>query len=97
MWFRVALALGAVGLVVGSLAGCGASDSDCQGDPGKVTEKDYDATSKTNTTADYELTILRADGKSTYEKDVSSTAYDDWYKVGSKFPSSKHCEDGKAK
>lgn len=98
-WRRAVIALAAVGLVVGSLAGCGASDSDCQGDKGKVTAKDSDSTynkSTKTTTWDYELTILKEDG-STYEKDVSSTAYD-WYKVGGKFPHPTKCTaDGKAK
>jgi hypothetical protein len=104
-WRRTALTLAAVGMAAGSLVGCGASDSDCQGDPGKVTAKDTDTDSKTtgtgknrhtSTTTEYELTVLRADG-STYEKSVSSSAYDDWYKVGSRFPSTAHCADGKAK
>jgi len=91
-------------LVVLTLSGCGADDSDCQGDPGTVSarEKDSDTTSTgtgknktTTTTTDYELTITREDGTS-YEKEVSSTAYD-WYKTGSQFPSVKHCTDGKVK
>ncbi len=94
--------LAAVALALGA-TGCGASDDDCQGGAGKVTAKDYDpsyttgrGTHKVHHSADYELTILKADG-TTYEKDVSSTAYDDWYKVGSAFPSVKHCKDGKVK
>lgn len=83
-----------VALIFGA-TGCGADDSDCQGDPGKITAKEYDKATKTDSTADYELTIQKADG-TTYEKEVTSKAYDDWYKVGSKFPSSKHCKDGKA-
>ena len=90
---RLALALGTIGLVVGSLAGCGGTDSDCQGDPGVVTDKDWDSNGKR--ADDYDITVLRADG-STYEKDVTSTGYD-WYKRGSKFPSAKHCANGKAK
>lgn len=92
-WFRLCLALAAITLTVGSLAGCGASDSDCQGDKGRVTAKDYDpsyttgrGSNKVTHSADYDLTILRADG----------TTYDNWYKVGSTFPHPSKCEDGKA-
>ena len=99
---RGLMAAAAFALILASVAGCGASDSDCKGDPGKVTEKDYDPSyttgkgaSKTHHSADYDVTILRANG-TTYEKDVSSTAYD-WVKVGSKWPSAKHCKDGKVK
>lgn len=88
-------------LIFGATA-CGASDSDCQGDPGRVSAKDYDAAYTTGSkahkvhhNAEYELTIVRADG-TTYEKDVTSTAYNEWYKVDSKFPSVKNCKDGKA-
>lgn len=99
-WRRAALVLAAVGLAVGSMTGCGASDGDCQGDKGKVSAKEQDTettgTGKNKTTTyEYELTILREDG-TTYEKDVSSTAYD-WYKRGSTFPHPSKCEDGKVK
>lgn len=81
--------------VVFAATGCGASDSDCKGDPGKVIEKDYDAWTKT-TSADWDVTVLREDD-TTYEKDLSSTAYD-WYKVGGKFPHPTKCTaDGKVK
>lgn len=102
---RVLAILTGAALILGALSGCGASDSDCQGDPGKVVEKDYDKAGK-HSSADYDLTIQRsnpedirkADGRTEYEKDVTSTAFNDWYKNGSKFPSSKHCNsDGTAK
>jgi hypothetical protein len=101
---RTTTALAAVAATVAlMLTGCGADDSDCQGDPGKVSAKDYDAayttgkgTHKTHHSAEYELTIIKADG-TTYEKDVSSEAYDNWYKVGSKFPHPTKCSDGKVK
>lgn len=90
-----------VALIFGTAA-CGADDSDCQGDPGKVTDRDTDTdrtttgtgkNKSTTTTTTYEITILKADG-TTYEKDVSSSAYD-WYVRGAKFPHPKHCTDGK--
>lgn len=75
--------------------GCGASDDDCKGDAGTVTGKDYDPSRK-GRSADYDVTVQRPDG-STYERDVSQTAYD-WVKVGSRWPSSRHCTpDGKLK
>lgn len=100
---RLLIAVSALALIVGTVAGCGASDDDCQGDKGTVSAKDYDpayttgkGTHKTHHSAEYEITILKADG-STYEKDVSSTAYD-WYKVGGKFPHPTKCTaDGKVK
>jgi hypothetical protein len=102
---RILAVLTGTALVMATLSGCGASDDDCKGDPGTVTEREAEdhkvttgtGTKKTTTTTtEYELTITRADG-TTYEKEVSSTAYDDWYKTDSEFPSSKHCEDGKVK
>jgi len=40
---RTTTALAAVAATVAlMLTGCGADDSDCQGDPGKVSAKDYD-------------------------------------------------------
>jgi hypothetical protein len=91
----VTVVLMTAALVLGTVA-CGASDEDCKGDPGTVVEKDRDShvthtgTGKnrhTSTSYDYDLTIQRKDG-STYEKDVTSTAYG-WYKDGSHFPSKK--------
>lgn len=64
------------------LVGCGVSEQDSQGDPGVITEKDHDSNGKR--ADDWDFTIRRADGSS-YEKDVSSAAYDTCY-VGSKFP-----------
>lgn len=75
------------------LSGCGASDADCQGDPGRVVEKDWDSNGKR--ADDYDVTVERADGRR-YEKDVTSTAYD-WVSKGSRWPSVKHCKDGKVK
>lgn len=86
-------------LALALLTGCGASDSDCQGDPGRVLEKDSDPATK-HRVADYDVVIQRDNPRKgqdpTYEKDVTSTAYD-WVKKGSRWPSSKHCKDGKAK
>lgn len=62
--------------------GCGVSEEDSKGDPGVITEKDHDSNGKK--ADDYDFTVKRADG-STYEKDVSSFAFDSCY-VGSKFP-----------
>jgi hypothetical protein len=99
MIVRILAVLTGAALVMATLSGCGASDDDCKGDPGRITEKDedssYNKSSKT-TTYDYDITVLRADN-TTYEKDISETAYDDWYKVGGKFPHPTKCEDGKAK
>lgn len=88
-------------VLIFGMTGCGASDSDCQGDPGRVTEKDSDpaytsgsGSHKVHHSADYELTILKPDG-TTYEKDVTSTGYD-WYRVGGEFPHPTKCKDGKA-
>lgn len=90
-WRRAVLVLAAVALAVGSMTACGADDSDCQGDPGKVTAKVYDHDK--NGDSEYELTVQRADG-STYEKDVSPKAYG-WYKRGSTFPHPTKCNSGK--
>lgn len=94
---RIAATLSAAALVFGATA-CGASDSDCQGDPGRVTARDTDTdttgTGKNKTTSvTYEITVLRPDG-TTYEKDVSNAAYD-WYVRGARFPHPDHCTDGK--
>lgn len=103
---RIITALAAVAAALALMFGataCGGSDSDCQGDAGRVTGKDYDpgyttgsGKHKVSHSADYDLTITRPDG-TTYDKDVTSTAYNDWYRRGGKFPSPEHCENGKAK
>jgi hypothetical protein len=76
--------IGSLTLASLALAGvsCGVSDADKSGDPGKIIEKDWDSNGKK--ADDYDFTVKRADG-STYEKDVSSFAFESCY-VGSKFP-----------
>jgi hypothetical protein len=95
-------AAASVALIFG-MAACGASDEDCQGDPGTIKEKDWDSNGKK--ADDYDVTVVRTDpadikaagGQVEYEKDVTGTAYDK-YKVGGKFPSPKFCNsDGTAK
>lgn len=85
---KIAVALVAT-LALTGLTACQADSDACKGDSGVVADKDRDWRSSTKSW-DYDLTILRADG-TTYEKDVTSTAYD-WYKRGSKYPSVKHCK-----
>jgi hypothetical protein len=100
---RVLAVLTGTLLLAATLSGCGADDSDCQGDRGKVSAKEIDTNGKQ--ADDYELTIRRTVDAgqdrpvgSTYEREVTQTAYDDWYRVGSNYPSTKHCTtDGKVK
>lgn len=73
-----------------ALAGCGASEEDRSGDPGKVVDRDSDTwtTGSRNhrvTHHDYDLTIKRSSDGTEYEKDVSSAAYDHCYR-GSSYP-----------
>lgn len=79
------------GLVLGitALTGCGASEHDRSGDPGKISDRDSDHwTTKSGKTTthhyDYDLTVTRKDGTS-YEIDVTSAAFDHCY-VGSSYP-----------
>jgi hypothetical protein len=86
-------AVASLALIFGMTA-CGASDSDCQGDPGRVVEKDYDSNGKAPD--DWDVTVERDKDGTQYEKDVTSTAFD-WVHKGSRWPSVKHCADGKVK
>jgi hypothetical protein len=75
-----AVAMGAA-LALGTVA-CGVTADDRNGDPGKIVEKDHDANGKR--ADDYDFVIKRADG-STYEKDVTGSAFKSCY-VGSSYP-----------
>lgn len=75
--------IAALALGIAALTGCGASEHDRSGDPGKVSgrEKEYKSSTKSY---DYDLTVTRPDGTS-YEIDVTSSAYDHCYR-GSAYP-----------
>lgn len=79
---KIVTALAAAALTVGLSAGCGVTAEDKNGDPGKIIEKDHDANG--NRADDYDFTIKRPDG-TTYEKDVTASAFDSCY-VGSSYP-----------
>lgn len=75
--------IAALALGITALTGCGASDHDRSGDPGKVSDRERKYKSSTKT-YDYDLTVTRPDGTS-YEIDVTSSAYDHCYR-GSAYP-----------
>lgn len=73
--------------VMALVTGCGASADDRNGDPGTVVSRDEDHWTSGSRKhrvhhSDYTLTIQRADG-TTYDKDVSSAAYDHCYRRSS--------------
>ncbi|MFF5973687.1 hypothetical protein ACFY7C_19380 [Streptomyces sp. NPDC012769] len=81
------LAAVTVGVLVA--VGCGVTDTDRAGDPGRIVEKDEDRRvsrtgKRTTTRYDYDFTIQRPDG-SVYELDVSRAAFDSCF-VGSAYP-----------
>lgn len=88
---KATTALMAVVVTAFVITGCEADSDACKGPRGVVTGKDRDY-HHTTKTWDHDLTI-RADGGAQYQKDVTSTAYR-WYKVGSRYPSAKHCKGG---
>lgn len=88
---QLQLILASLAVAVATLVtGCGASDADRSGDPGKVVDRDKDhwttGSGKNRVHHyDYDLVIQRSSDGTEYEKDVSSAAYDHCYR-GSSYP-----------